>query len=72
MILFISVNKGCWEDDPNDRDLSAAFKDFGDEMIPDKCFGFCSERGYKFAGLENRLVFYYLTLPKRLAVVGMQ
>lgn len=45
--------KGCWIDQDHERDLDGVTKDFGKEMTPDKCFKFCSDRGYKFAGLEN-------------------
>lgn len=52
------LNRGCWLDHEEPKDLSGAFHDFGDEMIPDKCFSFCSKLGFKFAGLENQQYCY--------------
>ena len=47
------VYKGCWVDSAVDRDLSGVYADFTGVNTPDKCFAFCSDRGYKYPGLQN-------------------
>jgi hypothetical protein len=48
---------GCYKDTGASRDLFKTYKQFGQQMTPSICFNYCSERGYKYAGLQVDFCF---------------
>ena len=43
---------GCFEDRIDNRDLNGVSKLF-DSLTPDRCFDFCHNSGFKYAGLQD-------------------